>query len=67
MDRLYEICRDISSKADEVVAGRCPYKDARSRCTANFGCRHQYLPKAPLARPVCTGSDKLDYRSAWDA
>jgi hypothetical protein len=66
LDRLFEIYREISAKADEVVSQRCPYKDARSRCAANFGCRNQFFTKSRLERPVCTGSDKLDYRSAWD-
>ena len=66
IDRLAEIYRDIAVKADEVTRTRCPYKDAKSRCTAMFGCRHQYFTKDPNARPICTGSDKLDYRSAWD-
>lgn len=66
LNRLFEIYRGISETADEVTRSRCPYKDARSRCTANFGCRNQYFTKDPSAPPVCTGSDKLDYRSAWE-
>ena len=67
MARLFDIYRDISEKADEVIAHRCPYKNAQSRCTASFGCRNQYFTKVPRDLPICTGSDKLDYRSAWDA
>jgi hypothetical protein len=67
MDRLFGIYREIARKADQVITTRCPYKDARSRCTAHFGCRNQYFTKTPSALPACTGSDKLDYRSAWDA
>ncbi len=66
MARLYELTKSISETADEVMARRCPYKDARSRCTANFGCRNQFFTRTLAARPVCAGSDKLDYRSAWD-
>lgn len=66
MDRLYEICKAIVEKADDVVATRCPYKDARARCTASFGCRNQSFTDNPGARPICMGSDKLNYRSAWD-
>ena len=66
IERLTEIYRDIALKAEEVSRTRCPYKDANSRCTALFGCRHQYFTKDPGARPVCTGSDKLDYRDAWE-
>ncbi len=66
LTRLYDIYRQIANKADESFNKRCPYKDARSRCTANFGCRNQYFTRNRLERPVCSGSDKLDYRSAWD-
>jgi hypothetical protein len=66
MTRLYEIYRGISEKAAQVIVTRCPYKNAQSRCTANFGCRNQFVTKVPGALPVCAGSDKLDYRSAWD-
>lgn len=66
MGRLYEIYRGISEKAGQVIATRCPYKNAQSRCTANFGCRNQFMTKVRGDLPVCAGSDKLDYRSAWD-
>ena len=50
-----------------LILGRCPYKDARSRCTAKFGCRNQHFTKNPLEPPICTAKDgDLDYRSAWD-
>ena len=66
IQRLMGIYREISAVADEVSLIRCPYKDAMSRCTANFDCRNQYfLPDRPGERAICTGSDKLDYRKAW--
>ena len=65
MERLFSIYSDISEKADEVMLTRCPYKDARSRCTARFDCRNQFFTKDPLQKPVCAGSDRIDYRSAW--
>ena len=45
---------------------RCPYKNVQDRCTAKFGCRNQDfdVPQDELYK--CLGSDKLDYRSAWD-
>ena len=64
--RLMEIYRGIAEKADEVSTHRCPYKNARARCTASFKCRNQYFTRLPDDLPVCTGSDKLDYRKAWD-
>lgn len=66
LDRLFSIYKDISSTADEIMKNRCPYKNAKSRCTALFKCQNQkFVSSEDL--PVCTGSDKLDYRSAWES
>ena len=66
LTRLMDIYRSISETADKVAVRRCPYKDARSRCTAKFECRNQYfVPDKPGALAICRGSDKLDYRKAW--
>ena len=66
LDRLFSIYKDISFNADEVMKNRCPYKNAKSRCTALFKCQNQkFVNQEDL--PVCTGSDKLDYRSAWES
>ena len=66
MARLYDIFRGMSDRVNVVSTWRCPYKDVRSRCTANFGCRNQdqMVPTGELF--ICTGSDNLDYRSAWE-
>jgi hypothetical protein len=66
LDRLYGIFNQMSETADEVSTWRCPYKDVASRCTAGFGCRNQLRTHVEGERPVCTGSDDLDYRSAWE-
>ena len=66
MARLYDIFTDISVTANEVFTWRCPYKNVEDRCTAGFGCRNQLRTGVPGERPICTGSDKLDYRSAWE-
>lgn len=66
LDRLYTIYKDIAVTADEVMLTRCPYKDARSRCTAKFGCSNQFFTKDPTVKPACAGSDDIDYRGAWD-
>ena len=65
MDRLFDIYRQIGEVATQVSTWRCPYKDRKDRCTAQFGCRHQSR-KAPDELLLCTGSDKLDYRDAWE-
>jgi len=62
---LYEIFSNISIRADEVITERCPYKNAKSRCTAKFECKNQHYLKKINERPVCAGSDLLDYRPAW--
>ena len=66
MVRLQEIFRDIASTANQVSTWRCPYKNAQDRCTAKFGCRNQLQTGVPGELAICTGSDDLDYRSAWE-
>ena len=66
LDRLYGIFRDMSDTVNEVSQWRCPYKNVRDRCTANFGCRNQHRDGSEEL-PACVGSDKLDYRSAWES
>ena len=64
--RLGDIFRSINDTANEVSTWRCPYRNAQDRCTAKFGCRNQdqAVPDGELF--ICVGSDKLDYRSAWE-
>ena len=66
MDRLWEIYRQIGETANLVSKWRCPYKDARDRCTARFGCRNQSRRAGSEGLPLCTGSDDLNYRDAWE-
>jgi len=66
LDRLYTIYKDIAETADDVMLTRCPYKNAKSLCTAKFGCRNQFFTKVPTALPACAGSDQIDYRAAWE-
>ena len=67
MARMANIFADIAKHAEESSLTRCPYKDAKSRCTAKFGCSNQHFTKNPLDQPVCTAKDgDLDYRSAWE-
>ncbi|MBT3941691.1 MAG: hypothetical protein HOC77_00590 [Chloroflexi bacterium] len=65
MSRLMGIYSDISDTAATRGIGRCPYKDAKSRCTAKFPCRNQFY-KVVGEKAICTGSDDIDYRSAWE-
>ena len=67
MARMANIFAEIARHAEDSSLTRCPYKDARSRCTAKFGCSNQHFTKNPLDQPVCTAKDgDLDYRSAWE-
>ncbi len=65
MSRLMDIYAGISETAAAPGQNRCPYKDARARCTAKFPCRNQYY-KVVGEKAICTGSDDLDYRLAWE-
>ena len=64
--RLYAIFSDMSDTTNEVSTWRCPYKNVDDRCTASFGCRNQYRKVATGELYICTGSDHLDYRGAWE-
>ena len=67
MNRMANIFADIAKHAEDSSLTRCPYKDARSRCTAKFACRNQHFTKNPLNPPICTAKDgDLNYRSAWE-
>jgi hypothetical protein len=62
---LQKIFQGISDTANEVSTWRCPYANAQDRCTAGFGCRNQRRDSGGHELPLCTGTDDLDYRSAW--
>ena len=66
LERLNEIFKGISETVTEVSTWRCPYKNAENRCTAQFGCRNQNRDVPARQLYICTSSDNLDYRSAWD-
>ena len=36
LDKLLDIFKEISFNADEIFKSRCPYKNAKARCTAKF-------------------------------
>ena len=64
--RLESIFRDISETTNQVSTWRCPYKNAHDECTAKFGCQNQRRKNIKYKLPLCVGSDKLDYRTAWE-
>ena len=66
LERLNEIFKGISETVTEVSTWRCPYKNVENRCTAQFGCRNQNRDVPAGQLYICTSSDNLDYRSAWD-
>ena len=69
--KLWDIYQDIADTATEISKSRCPYKNALDQCTARFGCRNQKVVTNSKCNkktlPICTGSDKLDYRDAWES
>ena len=66
LDRLTEIFSDIVSHADAQAAQRCPYRDARDRCTAAFSCGNQ-IAAAEQDEPATCGHDgTFDYSLAWE-
>ena len=66
LDRLTEIFSDIVSHADVQATQRCPYRDARDRCTAAFSCGNQ-IPAADKGEPATCGHDgTFDYSDAWE-
>ena len=66
MVRLNDIFRGMSEAIDAVSTWRCPYKNVQDRCTSGFGCRNQDRSVSSGELFKCTGSDHLDYRSAWE-
>ena len=67
LDRLTEIFSDIVSHADAQATHRCPYRDARDRCTAAFSCGNQ-IAAAKQDEPATCGHDgTFDYSLAWEA
>ena len=75
LDRLSALLEPIANHANTQATWRCPYKNRHNRCTAEFGCRNQRLAadddlgvaeKIRQHRFLCSGDDKLDYRSAWE-
>ncbi|MDE0203464.1 MAG: ASKHA domain-containing protein, partial [Rhodospirillaceae bacterium] len=66
LDRLTEIFADIVSHADEQATHRCPYRDARDRCTAAFSCGNQ-IAAVERGEPATCGHDgTFDYSLAWE-
>ena len=66
MKKLDSIFRDMSQTVNEVSKTRCPYKNVENKCTAKFGCRNQDRNVNPADLYVCTGSDSLNYKYAWE-
>ncbi len=64
--KLEAIYENIALNVTEVSKWRCPYKNADDNCTAKFGCRNQDRSITDGSLFPCKGSDKLDYRNAWE-
>ena len=67
LEQISDLFSRMIQRADELSTERCPYKNRLDQCTAKFGCRNQGKPPTKGGLLVCTGDDKLDYRSAWES
>ena len=67
LEQITDLFSRMIQRAGELSTERCPYKNRLDQCTAKFGCRNQGKPPAKGGLLVCTGDDKLDYRSAWES
>ncbi len=63
---LDSIFRNMSETINEVSKWRCPYKNVDSKCTAKFRCRNQNRDVTENELYICTDSDTLNYKSAWE-
>jgi hypothetical protein len=66
LDRVTELFGSMIETVAVQSTLRCPYKNRFDQCTAQFGCRNQFKPRAAGELKVCGGDDKLDYRGAWE-
>ena len=64
--RLTRIFADIIEHAQVQCLSRCPYRDSRDLCTAQFGCRNQGPVDAGNGLSSCLCDGELDYRGAWE-
>ena len=67
LEQITDLFSRMIQRAGELSTERCPYKNRLDQCTAKFGCRNQGKPATKGGLLVCTGDDKLDYRSAWES
>lgn len=66
-ERLGAILSAMADHAMVQATFRCPYKNRRDECTAQFGCRNQRRARPGGELLTCAGDDKLDYRNAWES
>jgi hypothetical protein len=67
MERISEMFTDMVAHAEAVCKTRCPYRDRKDRCTAEFRCRNQRQPETAGAPLICGHDGEFDYRSAWES
>ncbi len=67
LEQITDLFSRMIQRAGELSTERCPYKNHLDQCTAKFVCRNQGKPPTKGGLLVCTGDDKLDYRSAWES
>ncbi len=65
--RISEMFSEMVVHAETVSQTRCPYRDRKDQCTAEFRCRNQKSPGADGALHLCGHDGKFDYLSAWES
>ena len=67
LNRLNDIFNELVVVAEESWKTRCPYRDRRALCTAQFSCRNQEWDSTnDGVIPTCGHEGSFDYRSAWE-
>ncbi len=67
MDRITHMFEDMVTHADKVSLTRCPYRNRKDHCTAEFRCRNQKLSKDLGNDSIfCLHDGTFDYSKAWE-
>jgi hypothetical protein len=58
---------EVQKRMARISQTRCPYRDRKDRCTAEFRCRNQQAAVAKDAQHTCGHDGAFDYRTAWES
>ena len=63
LDRVNELLTRLVTRAEDLSATRCPYRNRLNQCAAEFACPNQGESRGPGYLPECTGDLYLNRRS----